>query len=45
VQNKCISDFPPEEPNLKRIKDYADYASKVWAGVVALLVALIALKK
>jgi hypothetical protein len=26
------------------IKDYADYASKIWAGVLALLGALIALK-
>jgi hypothetical protein len=30
---------------LKTIKDYADYASKIWAGVLALLLALIALKK
>jgi hypothetical protein len=30
--------------NLKTVKDYADNASKVWAGVLALFVALIALK-
>jgi hypothetical protein len=30
---------------LKTVKDYADYASKIWAGVLALLLALIALKK
>jgi hypothetical protein len=30
---------------LKTIKEYADYASKIWAGVLALLLALIALKK
>jgi hypothetical protein len=30
---------------LKTIKDYADYASKIWAGVLALLLGLIALKK
>jgi hypothetical protein len=29
---------------LKTIKNYADYASKIWAGVLALLGALIALK-
>jgi hypothetical protein len=34
-----------DDANLKKIKDYADYASKVWAGVLALLVALVALKK
>jgi len=44
VANNCIRDFPPD-PNLKSVKDYADYASKVWAGVLALLLALIALKK
>jgi hypothetical protein len=38
---------PPanREEYVKTIKDYADYASKIWAGVLALLLALIALKK
>ena len=44
VDNDCISDFPKTEANLKTVKDYAEYASKVWAGVLALLAALIALK-
>jgi hypothetical protein len=45
IANNCIDGFSPEEKNLKITKDYADYASKIWAGVLALLLALIALKK
>jgi hypothetical protein len=45
VKSKCISGFPPTDKNLKEIKDYADYASKIWAGVLALFAALIALKQ
>jgi hypothetical protein len=44
AESDCISDLPRSDGNLKIIKDYADYASKVWAGVLALLAALIALK-
>jgi hypothetical protein len=33
-----------KEKKLKTIKDYADYASKIWAGVLALLLGLIAFK-
>jgi hypothetical protein len=42
VANNCIVGFPGDDPNLKKIKDYADYASKVWAAVLGLLVALLA---
>jgi hypothetical protein len=45
VANNCIRGFEGTPENLKSIKDYADYASKIWAGVLALLLALIALKK
>ena len=46
VANDCIAGFPGGcEKNLKSVKDHADYASKIWAGVLALLLALIALKK
>jgi hypothetical protein len=44
VESECIEDFKTPD-NLKTIKDYADYASKVWAGVLALLAALIAFKQ
>jgi hypothetical protein len=44
VDNDCINDFPKSEENLKTVKNYAEYAAKVWAGVLALLAALIALK-
>ena len=43
VRSGCIKDFPGDEQNLKRTKDYADYASKVWAGVIALILAVVAL--
>lgn len=45
VANDCIINFPGKPENLGVIKDYADYASKIWAGVLALFLALIALKK
>jgi hypothetical protein len=46
VESKWIDGLPDNiEPNLKTIKDYADYASKIWAGVLALLLALIAFKQ
>jgi hypothetical protein len=41
VESECIRGYN----NLKSIKDYADYASKVWAAVLALLVAVIAFKR
>ena len=44
VESNCIDGLPKSATNLKTIKDYADYASKIWAGVLALLGALIALK-
>jgi amino acid transporter len=44
VDNDCIIDFPKSDANLKTVKEYADNASKIWAGVLALLAALIALK-
>jgi len=44
VESNCIAGLPKSAANLKTIKDYADYASKIWAGVLALLGALIALK-
>jgi len=49
VESGWISGLPENKTDkaeyLKTIKDYADYASKIWAGVLALLLALIALKK
>jgi hypothetical protein len=45
VANNCITGFQGTDENLKKIKDYADYASKVWAALVAVLIALVALKK
>lgn len=45
VEKGVISGFSGSEANLKKIKDYADYASKIWAGVLALLIALVTLKK
>jgi hypothetical protein len=49
VQTRWIRGLPANQyrldEKLKEIKDYADYASKIWAGVLALLVALIAMKK
>jgi hypothetical protein len=45
VATDCIIGLPGNPTNLKTIKDYADYASKIWAGVLALFLALIALKK
>jgi hypothetical protein len=33
-----------DEASLKKMKDYTDFASKIWAGVLALLVGLVALK-
>jgi len=33
-----------DEASLKKMKDYTDFASKIWAGVLALLIGLIALK-
>jgi hypothetical protein len=45
VASHCIKRFRGTEENLQTIKNYADYASKIWAGVLALLLALIALKK
>jgi hypothetical protein len=46
VESRWISGLPDNiENKLKTIRDYADYASKIWAGVLALLVALIAMKK
>lgn len=45
VEKNCIVDFPNSPENLKATKDYADYASKIWAGVVALLIAMAALRK
>jgi hypothetical protein len=45
ADNECINEIPSKsEANLKDVKAYADYASRVWAGALALLVALIALK-
>lgn len=44
VESNCIDGLAKSAANLKTIKDYADYASKIWAGVLALLGALIALK-
>jgi hypothetical protein len=43
VESNCIDGLPKSAANLKTIKDYADYASKIWASVLALLGALIAL--
>jgi len=47
VQSDWIGGLPwlDKEEYLKTIKDYADYASKIWAGVLALLLALIGLKR
>jgi hypothetical protein len=33
-----------DEASLKKMKDYGDFASKIWAGVLALLAGLVALK-
>ena len=33
-----------DEASLKKMKDYTDFASKIWAGVVVLLGGLVALK-
>ncbi len=48
--NKCIThlhrtkkDDEVREAELKRIKNYGDYASKIWAAVVALFGALVVL--
>jgi hypothetical protein len=45
VKSDCVNGFSPDPAHLKEIKDYADYASKIWAGVLALLAALIAFLK
>jgi hypothetical protein len=46
VTSDCIKGFPgSDKRNLESIKDYGDYASKMWAGVLALLLSLIGLKK
>ena len=45
VEKKVIRDFGNSEEDLKRTKDYADYASKIWAAVIALLFAWASLKK
>jgi hypothetical protein len=44
VKSDCIIGYGTDA-DLKEIKDYADYASKIWAGVLALLLALIAFKQ
>jgi hypothetical protein len=42
----CIGDEGEwDEDDTKNLKNYADYASKIWAGVLALLLGLIALGK
>jgi hypothetical protein len=45
VASNSIVNLPGNPLNRAVIKDYADYASKIWAGVLALFLALIALKK
>jgi DNA-directed RNA polymerase subunit RPC12/RpoP len=49
VASDWLSGLPQDQTEkmayLKIIKDYADYASKIWAGVLALLLGLITLKK
>jgi len=42
LDHGCIAQPPGEdkETSLKSIKDYADYASKIWAAVLAILVLL-----
>ena len=41
VRSGTITNFA----DFEKTKDYADYASKIWAGLLALLIALIAMKK
>jgi hypothetical protein len=44
ADNAWIQGIAHDDASLKKIKDYADFASKVWAGVLALLAGLVALK-
>jgi hypothetical protein len=45
VASDAIVGIDSSETNLKRIKDYADLASKIWAAVVTILIFLVTLKK
>lgn len=44
VASDAIAGYDSSEQNLKRVKDYADFASKIWAAVVAVLLFLVTLK-
>jgi len=45
VASNRIIGFESTSENLKKIKDFADYASKIWAAIVTFLTGLVALKK
>jgi H+/Cl- antiporter ClcA len=45
VDSGAIDGVPRAEADMKRMKDYTDLASKVWAAVIAILVGLVALKR
>jgi hypothetical protein len=45
VQIGWVTGIEDRDNKAKTIKDYADYASKIWAGLVVLLGVLIAFKK
>lgn len=40
----AISETPKTADELKKMKDYSDFASKIWAAVLAILALLISLK-
>lgn len=44
VASNCIMGLPGNAQNLKQARDFADDASKVWAGVIALIVAVVAFR-
>ena len=45
VASDDIIGFAGTPDNLKQIKDFADYASKIWAAIVTFLTGVVALKK
>jgi hypothetical protein len=44
VDSGAIRGLSGAEADMKRMKDYTDLASKIWAAVIAILVGLVALK-
>jgi hypothetical protein len=42
-ESDWITGLPDKEAELKRIKDYADFSAKIWAAVLAVLAAMVAL--